>query len=50
MSEAETEPPKEAAREAAIAALLAPVPVVPVPTAAQWHEVRQHGVDPKSLY
>ena len=58
MSEIENEPPDEplnepldeTAREAAVGALLAPVPVVQLPTVPQWHDVRQRAVDPKSLY
>lgn len=42
--------PGQAERAAAIAALLAPVPLIPVPVSPQWIDTRVRGVDPKSLY
>jgi len=41
---------EDARRIEAIAALLAPVPLVPIPTAPQWHDAKQRVLDPKSLY
>lgn len=50
MSVPEKPSPAPPPRTAAIAAVLAPVPLIPVPTAPQWIDVSARVVDPKSLY
>jgi hypothetical protein len=38
------------ARLAAVTALLAPVPLTPVPTQPRWTDTSTYRTDPKSLY
>jgi hypothetical protein len=52
MKEPDSVPPAQDkdALEAAVAAVLAPVPEKPAATMPQWVDTRRRAVDPKSLY